>query len=87
MKYNFSKVSIKTLDGQEVKELHKILANAIYVSTKDLGLVKVAQDIYDGKEVEIWQAQAEEIKRVIQDEKTGFFAFVQAGLLEYIDKA
>jgi len=53
MKYNFSKVSIKTLDGQEVKELHKILANAIYVSTKDLGLVKVAQDIYDGKEVEI----------------------------------
>ncbi len=85
MKYNFSEVQAKTLDGTPVKDLAKSLANAIYIATKDLSLVKVAQKIHDGEEVELTVPQSEEIKRIIQDEKYGFFAFVQAALIDFID--
>lgn len=85
MQYNFTDLTAFTIDDKAIPEIDKLLANSIYSGTKDLGLVTVAQDIYRGKDVEITLPQIEEIKRIVQDEKTGFFAFVQKAILDFLD--
>lgn len=85
MKYDFSKVKITTLDGKEVKDAHKTLADAIYAFTKDLDLVTKAIDINTGKEVELDKTEVEVVKGIVKDERAGFFAFVQKAFLDYLD--
>lgn len=86
MKYDFTKIETSALDGTPVMDLHKTIANSVYLHTKDLGLVTIAQDIYAGKEVEITQPQLEEIKRIISDEQIGFFAFVKKAIIDFINQ-
>jgi hypothetical protein len=87
MKIDFSKVELKDLEGKVVKDpnLHKTIANAIYAHTQDLDLVEKARIINSGKEVEFDKTEIEEVKRVIKDPKTGFFAFAQKALLDALD--
>jgi len=86
MKYDFSAVKAESLEGKQVRDIHKTIANNIYMMTKDLGLVEIAKDIYKGKSVELEKAELAEITRIINDEKVGFFAFVKKAVLDYIDK-
>jgi len=86
MKYNFSKVKLTNIDGQEAaKDVHKTLAAVLYNLTSDLDLVEKALKINKGEEVELDKTEIAEVKKVINDPKAGFFAFVKKGLFDYID--
>ena len=86
MKYDFSAVKAEDLNGKPVKDIHKTLANALYTLTKNLDLVEKAFEMNKGKPVELEKAEIAEVKRIINDEKVGFYAFVKKALLDYIDK-
>ena len=86
MKYNFSEVEVKDITGKTLDiKVGEALGNALYISTKDLGMVESAMKIYRGEDVELDKTEIEEVKRVVQDEKTGFFSFVQKAMLDYIE--
>ena len=85
MKYNFSEVKIKDIDGKEINNTHKALANAIYLLTENLDLVEIAQKINRGEEVDLEKAEVETIKQIINEPKAGFFAFVKKAYFDYID--
>lgn len=87
MKYNFSTIEIKGLDGKQIEgaELHKNIANLIYVQTKDLDLVEKAIAINQAKEVELDKTEIEEVKRLVEDSQSGLAAFAKKALFDYID--
>ena len=87
MKIQFSAIELKDLEGKVVKDanLHKTIANALYAHTQDLDMVEKARAINAGKEVELDKTEVEEIKRVVKDPKTGFFAFAQSAIITYLD--
>ena len=87
MKFNFSKVVAKTLDGTEVVDLDKFLANVLYSRAKNLTLVDLAHKIHNKKEIEVTQEQLDEIKFIINDENSGFHAFVRKAFLDFIESA
>src|SRR5574343_326731 len=85
MKYNFSKVPLVDIEGKklEVSDLHKTLAAAIYYGDhKDLDLVDKSMAINKGEDVELDKVEIEKVKAIV--EKSGFKAFVQKALLDYI---
>ena len=86
MKIDFKKLVVKDIDGKEIPEPGKILAGTIYTLTKDLSLVSIALDINKGVEVEISGPQIEEIKRIVEDEKAGYFAFFKKAVLDFLNK-
>jgi hypothetical protein len=87
MKYNFSTIEIKDLNGKKIEgaELHKNLANLIYVQTKDLDMVEKAREINLAKEVEMDKTEIEEIKRLIESPEAGLAAFAKKALFDYLD--
>lgn len=87
MQFNFSSVVITDLAGNAVPKVHEALANGIYTATKDLSLVETARAIYRGESVELSQTQLQEVKRIIEDEKVGFMAFVRDAYLTFIKTA
>lgn len=89
MKFNFSKLTLKNVDGTEIKgEVHKELANLIYARTSDLGLVDKAIDIHAGKEVDLTDAELIEVNNLIEIKAQGgqnfFMAFARKALGDYI---
>ncbi len=87
MKVNFSKVVLKTIEGEPIKggETHKNIGNIIYQNARDLGLVTIAQEIYKGNEVDLSDAELKEIKNLINNPSTGLMAFARKAVLDYID--
>jgi len=85
MKYNFSNIKLIDIEGNEVKDnsLPKVIGNAIYSNTKDLGMVDIARDIYKGEEVELDEKQIEEVKTIVS---ASFAAFAQIAILDYVDQ-
>jgi hypothetical protein len=86
MKYDFKAIKAESLDGKQVKDIHKTIANALYTMTKNLDLVEKAIEINKGKPVELEKAEIAEVKRILNDEKIGFYAFVKKAILDYIEK-
>ena len=81
MKIDFRKIEVKDIEGKENSlDISKMLGNAIYQKTSDLGELELAQNIYKNGEVELSPEQAEQIKRVCR--KTNFVAFVQVAVNE-----
>lgn len=90
MKYNFSKVKVTDIEGKEVKEtdIHKVIGNALYGVTKDLGLVDKARKIYKGEDVELDKVEIEEVKRVIDAGNNGqpvITSFARKAVNDYIE--
>lgn len=83
--YKFSEIKLTDIEGNKVKDdgLSKVLGNAIYTTTKDLGMLEIAQQIYKGEGVELDDEQKEEIKNIVQQ---NFAAFAQKPIIEYLDK-
>lgn len=80
MKIDFRKIQVKDIEGNNsTVDIAKMLGNAIYQKTADLGELELAQDIYKKGEVELSAEQAEVIKSYV---KVGFVAFVQVAVNE-----
>lgn len=63
MKIDFRKIEVKDIEGKENSlDISKMLGNAIYQKTSDLGELELAQNIYKNGEVELSPEQAEQIK-------------------------
>lgn len=84
MKIDFRKIEVKDIEGKENSlDISKMLGNAIYQRTSDLGELELAQNIYKNGEVELSPEQAEQIKGYV---KTNFVAFVQVAVNEALSK-
>ena len=81
MKIDFRKIQVKDIEGKENSlDISKMLGNAIYQKTSDLGELELAQNIYKNGEVEL---SPEQIKGYV---KTNFVAFVQVAVNEALSK-
>lgn len=80
MKIDFREIQVKDIEGNNsTVDIAKMLGNAIYQKTADLGELELAQNIYKNGEVEVSLEQAESIKKYVS---TGFVAFVQVAVNE-----
>jgi len=83
MKIDFRKIGIKGIDGKvQPYDLSKELGNAIFQSTKDIGELDFARDIYHKGEVDVTKEQAQAIKDYIN---TQFKAFVKEAIFPALD--
>lgn len=83
MKIDFRKIQVKDIEGNNnTVDIAKMLGNAIYQKTADLGELELARDIYKNGEVELTSEQIEIIKNYV---KTGFVAFVQEAILTMLE--
>ena len=74
------KIDFREIQGNNsTVDIAKMLGNAIYQKTADLGELELAQNIYKNGEVEVSPEQAESIKKYVS---TGFVAFVQVAVNE-----
>ena len=80
MKIDFRKIQVKDIEGNNsTVDIAKMLGNAIYQKTADLGELELAQQIYKNGEVELSTDQAERIKEYV---RTNFVAVVQVAVNE-----
>ena len=80
MKIDFREIQVKDIEGNNsTVDIAKMLGNAIYQKTADLGELELAQSIYKNGEVELSPEQAERIKEYV---KTNFVAVVQIAVNE-----
>lgn len=80
MKIDFRNIQVKDIEGNNsTVDIAKMLGNAIYQRTADLGELELAQQIYKNGEVELSTNQAERIKEYV---RTNFVAVVQIAVNE-----
>lgn len=80
MKIDFRNIQVKDIEGNNsTVDIAKMLGNAIYQKTADLGELELAQQIYKNGEVELSTNQAERIKEYV---RTNFVAVVQIAVNE-----
>ncbi|RDT80694.1 hypothetical protein [Bacteroides ovatus] len=80
MKIDFRNIQVKDIEGNNsTVDIAKMLGNAIYQKTADLGELELAQQIYKNGEVELSTEQAERIKEFV---RTNFVAVVQIAVNE-----
>ena len=66
MEIDFRKIQVKDIEGNNsTVDIAKMLGNAIYQKTADLGELELAQNIYKSGEVEVSPEQAESIKKYV----------------------
>ena len=87
MKFDFSKIKLTDIEGKPLKksEVHKSIANALWMSAKKLDLVEVAMEINRGKAVALEKEEVAEVKRLVDDDKQGFLAFARKAVHDYIE--
>lgn len=82
MKIDFRNIQVKDIEGNNsTVDIAKMLGNAIYQKTADLGELELAQQIYKNGEVELSPEQVERIKEYV---KTNFVAVVQVAINEVL---
>lgn len=82
MKIDFRKIQVKDIEGNNSSvDISKMLGNAIYQKTADLGELELAQNIYKTGEVEVSPEQVERIKEYV---RTNFVAVVQVAVNEVL---
>ncbi len=80
MKIDFRNIQVKDIEGNNsTVDIAKMLGNAIYQKTADLGELELAQQIYKNGEVELSTNQVERIKEYV---RTNFVAVVQIAVNE-----
>ena len=80
MKIDFREIQVKDIEGNNsTVDIAKMLGNAIYQKTADLGELELAQRIYKDGEVELSSDEAERIKEYV---RTNFVAVVQIAVNE-----
>lgn len=80
MKIDFRTIQVKDIEGNNSTfDISKMLGNAIYQKTADLGELELAQQIYKNGEVEL---SPEEVERIKEYVKSNFVAVVQVAVNE-----
>lgn len=80
MKIDFRTIQVKDIEGNNSTfDISKMLGNAIYQKTADLGELELAQQIYKNGLVELSPEEAERIKEYV---KSNFVAVVQVAVNE-----
>ena len=87
MKFDFTKIVVTDIDGKALgeTEVYKAIANVLWLGAKNLDLVEVAMSINRGEEVELEKVDIAELQRLVKDPKSGFFAYAQKAILDYVD--
>lgn len=85
IKFILSNVKFRDLKKQSITitDLHESLGNMIYTNAADIGWRRIAEEIYDGKEVELTRKQLEELSVII--DQSMFIIFIKVGFREYIE--
>ena len=71
-KYDFSKLTIKGIDGKEIKteeKLHVSVWNIVFNNTMNLELSELAKKIHKWEEVELRTGEVEQIRQIFSNEK------------------
>lgn len=85
MLIDFRKITVTDLEGKElVFDLSKSLANHVYQTTGDLGMLEVAQQIYKAGEIELTEQVKTGLKEVVSSPQFPFLAIVKKRLLEVL---
>lgn len=80
MKIDFRTIQVKDIEGNNSTfDISKMLGNAIYQKTADLGELELAQQIYKNGLVEL---SPEEVERIKEYVKSNFVAVVQVAVNE-----
>lgn len=84
MEYNFLDIGVESLDWNKINiaDFNKNLANSIYMSTRDVGMITIAQEIYKGNPVILTDEQKEEIRNIV---KQWFIWLVQKAINDLFD--
>lgn len=88
MKYNFSQVTYKDIEGKEVEgiEFPKTIAKILFSQChKDLELSDLARIIYSGEEVELDKVQIESVKKIVTGDNSFQDASVKKAVVDYIE--
>lgn len=85
-KVNLSKLVLKNIEGVVIKDhdAHKLIANTIYHSAKNLDLIEKAMLINKGKEVELTTKEKDEMIEIIKN-ANNIAAFVKKAVIEYLN--
>ena len=84
MKVNLSKVAVKGIDGKvENVDFSKEIGNAIFKTTKDIGELDLAREIYHNGNVDITKEQAIVVKAFVYQ---NFLAWAKQPLMAELDK-
>lgn len=65
-----------------IPDIHQSIGNVLYLNLADIGWKRIAEDIYDGKEVELDAEQLNYLSKII--EQSMLIIFVKVGIMEYI---
>lgn len=88
MKYDFTKIKCYDIDGTLNKKvkLHRSIGQALYSFTGNLDLVDIAMQMHKGVAVELRDSDIAEIRRVVKEPKSGFYAFAIKAIFDFLDK-
>ena len=83
MKVDFRKIGVKDIEGKvSPRDFSKEIANTIFSTTKDIGELDLARDIYHKGEVELSKEQAQLVKGYVEQ---NFLAWAKEAILPSLD--
>lgn len=83
MKVNFKKIGVKDIEGKIVeRDFSKEIGNSIFSTTKDIGELDLARDIYHKGDVELTKEQAQMIREHVE---RNYLAWAKEALLPSLD--
>ncbi len=85
MKINFTKISVKDIEGKKTdRDFSHEIGNTIFQTTRDIGELDLARDIYHKGEVDLTKEQAQTIKNHVEQ---NFVAWAKEALLPALETA
>jgi hypothetical protein len=86
MKYDFKKIQLTDIDGNVLKDaiVYKIIANLIYAKCKNLDLIDASFKINRGEEVELTDADTNEIKHLCLED-SNLMAFAKRAIRDFFE--
>ena len=83
MKVNFAKIMVKDIEGKTApRDFSKEIGNTIFSTTKDIGELDLARDIYHKGEVDLSKEQAQLVKGYVEQ---NFLAWAKEAILPSLD--
>jgi len=86
LKFNIKKVKFTTLGGEsiQVKEIEKLIGDAIYMGIQSLAFLPIAQAIYAGNEVELSEAERDTLVNFLMSDEVPIRAFARQPIIEHL---
>ena len=83
MKVNFAKIMVKDIERKtSPRDFSKEIGNTIFSTTKDIGELDLARDIYHKGEVDLSKEQAQLVKGYVEQ---NFLAWAKEAILPSLD--